>query len=165
MTLPLFHSTAQTCQMNSGLYGGFRLVLLPRFDPAQVLETIVDEERRILDRRADDVLVAARSRGIGGSRCRGDRAAPCASASQAARRCRSTCCAASRATFGVRVLEGYGLSETAPVVAFNQLHRPSKPGTVGFPIFGVDVRCVDEDGPAGRGRASAAKSSSAGRAS
>lgn len=49
-------------------------------------------------------------------------------------------------TFGVRVLEGYGLSETAPVVAFNQLHRPSKPGTVGFPIFGVDVRCVDDAG-------------------
>jgi long-chain acyl-CoA synthetase len=46
--------------------------------------------------------------------------------------------------FSVRILEGYGLSETAPVVAFNQLQRPSKPGTVGFPIFGVDVRCVDE---------------------
>jgi long-chain acyl-CoA synthetase len=46
--------------------------------------------------------------------------------------------------FAVRILEGYGLSETAPVVAFNQLQRPSKPGTVGFPIFGVDVRCIDE---------------------
>jgi long-chain acyl-CoA synthetase len=49
-------------------------------------------------------------------------------------------------TFGVRVLEGYGLSETSPVVCFNQLQRPSKPGTVGFPIFGVEVRCVDNDG-------------------
>ena len=47
-------------------------------------------------------------------------------------------------TFGVRILEGYGLSETAPVVAFNQLDRPSKPGTVGLPVFGVDIRCVDE---------------------
>jgi long-chain acyl-CoA synthetase len=47
-------------------------------------------------------------------------------------------------TFGVRILEGYGLSETAPVAAFNQLQRPSKPGTVGFPIFGVEIRCVDE---------------------
>ena len=64
--------------------------------------------------------------------------------------------------FGVRVLEGYGLSETAPVVAFNQLQRPSKPGTVGLPIFGVDVRCVDEHDNAGAARASAAKSSSAG---
>jgi long-chain acyl-CoA synthetase len=49
-------------------------------------------------------------------------------------------------TFGVRILEGYGLSETAPVVCFNQLLRPTKPGTVGLPIFGVDVQCVDETG-------------------
>ena len=28
--------------------------------------------------------------------------------------------------------------------AFNQLQRPSKPGTVGLPIFGVDVRCFDD---------------------
>lgn len=49
-------------------------------------------------------------------------------------------------TFGVRVLEGYGLSETSPVVCFNQLQKPSKPGTVGMPIFGVDVRCLDEEG-------------------
>ena len=46
--------------------------------------------------------------------------------------------------FKVRILEGYGLSETAPVLAFNQVHRPSKPGTVGLPIFGVEIRCVDE---------------------
>ena len=55
--------------------------------------------------------------------------------------------------FRVRVLEGYGLSETAPVVAFNQLQRPSKPGTVGLPIFGVDIRCVDEhDNPVAPGQ-------------
>ena len=67
------------------------------------------------------------------------------------------------ATFGVRVLEGYGLSETSPVVSFNQLQQPSKPGTVGLPVFGVDVRCVDDDGRAGGDRVSGAKSSSAGR--
>ena len=56
------------------------------------------------------------------------------------------------ATFGVHVLEGYGLSETSPVVCFNQLQKPTKPGTVGMPIFGVDVRCVDEEGmPVGTG--------------
>jgi long-chain acyl-CoA synthetase len=47
--------------------------------------------------------------------------------------------------FGVRVLEGYGLSETSPLATFNHFERPSKPGTVGQPIFGVDVRCVDEN--------------------
>ena len=47
--------------------------------------------------------------------------------------------------FGARILEGYGLSETSPVACFNQLHRPTKPGTVGQPIFGVEVRCVDDE--------------------
>jgi long-chain acyl-CoA synthetase len=48
--------------------------------------------------------------------------------------------------FQVRVLEGYGMSEASPAVSFNQLQRPSKPGTVGLPVFGVDLRCVDEEG-------------------
>ena len=47
--------------------------------------------------------------------------------------------------FGVRVMEGYGLSETSPLATFNHFEKPSKPGTVGQPIFGVDVRCFDED--------------------
>ena len=33
--------------------------------------------------------------------------------------------------FGVRVMEGYGLSETSPLATFNHFERPSKPGTVG----------------------------------
>ena len=36
ISLPLFHSTGQTAQMNAGIAGGYRLILLPRFDPAAV---------------------------------------------------------------------------------------------------------------------------------
>jgi long-chain acyl-CoA synthetase len=46
--------------------------------------------------------------------------------------------------FGLRVLEGYGLSETSPLACFNHFERPSKPGTVGQAIMGVDVRCFDD---------------------
>ena len=46
--------------------------------------------------------------------------------------------------FGVRIIEGYGLSETAPVASFNHLDRPSKPGTVGQPLFAVEVMIVDD---------------------
>jgi long-chain acyl-CoA synthetase len=49
-------------------------------------------------------------------------------------------------TFGVRIIEGYGLSETAPVASFNHLDRPSRPGTVGQPLFAVDIRVVDDRG-------------------
>jgi long-chain acyl-CoA synthetase len=48
-------------------------------------------------------------------------------------------------TFGVRVLEGYGLSETSPVASFNQLYRPSKPGTVGLPVFSCEIAVVDDE--------------------
>jgi long-chain acyl-CoA synthetase len=145
ITLPLFHSTAQTCQMNSGLYGGLRLVLLSRFDPAQVLKTIVEEHVgfwigvptmywSLLEHAASanvDVAAIARCLRVCAS---GGAPMPLEVLQRFEK------------TFGVRVLEGYGLSETAPVVSFNQLHRPTKPGTVGFPIFGVDVRCVDDNG-------------------
>ncbi|HEV3402048.1 MAG TPA: AMP-binding protein, partial [Acidimicrobiales bacterium] len=46
---------------------------------------------------------------------------------------------------GVDVLEGYGLSETSPVVAFNRPGR-KRPGSVGLPIPGVELTLVDERG-------------------
>lgn len=145
ITLPLFHSTAQTCLMNAGLLGGFRLVLLPRFDPAVVLETMRREQvgfwigvptmywallQFVTGTGFDTAPVAAHLRLC----VSGGAPMPVSIMRQF------------EATFGVRVLEGYGLSETSPVACFNQLQRPSKPGTVGQPIFGVDVRCVDAQG-------------------
>jgi long-chain acyl-CoA synthetase len=56
-------------------------------------------------------------------------------------------------TFGVRIIEGYGLSETAPVASFNHLDRPAKPGTVGQPLFAVDITIVnDQDEPVETGQ-------------
>jgi long-chain acyl-CoA synthetase len=144
ITLPLFHSTGQTTQMNAGLYGGFRLVLMPRFDPAAVIEAFNREQVGLwvgVPTMYWALLQCAR-----GSKTR------VAEAARSLRLCASGGAAMPlevlrefEQTFGVRVLEGYGLSETSPVVAFNQLQRPSKPGTVGLPVFGVDIRCVDED--------------------
>jgi long-chain acyl-CoA synthetase len=143
ITLPLFHSTAQTTQMNAALYGGFRLVLQPRFDPAAVLEAFSRERVGLwvgVPTMYWALLDHARTSGT-----------DVTGAAASLRLCASggapmpvDLMRAFEQAFTVRILEGYGLSETAPVVAFNQLQRPSKPGTVGFPIFGVDVRCVDD---------------------
>ena len=48
--------------------------------------------------------------------------------------------------FGVNILEGYGLSETSPVATFNHPHRLTKPGSIGQPIWGVEVRLLDATG-------------------
>jgi long-chain acyl-CoA synthetase len=47
------------------------------------------------------------------------------------------------AKFKVPILEGYGLSETSPVASFNQLDRERKPGSIGTPIWGVEMAVVD----------------------
>jgi long-chain acyl-CoA synthetase len=43
------------------------------------------------------------------------------------------------------LLEGYGLSETSPIAVFNRLDRVAKPGSIGLPVWGVEVRVVDQD--------------------
>jgi long-chain acyl-CoA synthetase len=43
-------------------------------------------------------------------------------------------------------MEGYGLSETSPVACFNHPDKARKPGTIGTPIEGVEMRCVDDAG-------------------
>lgn len=46
---------------------------------------------------------------------------------------------------GIRLLEGYGLTETAPIVALRYQRKPTM-GTVGSPITGTDFKIVDDAG-------------------
>ena len=43
ITLPLFHTTGQTAQMNAQMFGGHKIVLLPRFTPETTLEAFKNE--------------------------------------------------------------------------------------------------------------------------
>ena len=53
---------------------------------------------------------------------------------------------------GIPVCEGYGLTETSPVIALNNLSR-RRAGSVGQVVAGVTVWIVDSDGkPLGHGK-------------
>jgi len=143
ITLPLFHSTAQTAQMNAGLYGGFRLVLMPRFDAAAVLDAFVGEQIGLwigVPTMYWALLQLAKSSG----RDLRDAVKPLKLCVSGGAPMPIEVLRGFEAAFDARIVEGYGLSETSPVAAFNQLQRLSKPGTVGMPIFGVEIRCFDE---------------------
>jgi long-chain acyl-CoA synthetase len=47
---------------------------------------------------------------------------------------------------GTPIVEGYGLTESSPVLTFNPLTGLAKDGTIGIPVPSTDVKCVDEDG-------------------
>ena len=48
--------------------------------------------------------------------------------------------------FGLPLLEGYGLTETSPVVSLNPLYGERRPGTVGLALPDVEVIIRQEDG-------------------
>src|SRR5690606_28691374 len=47
--------------------------------------------------------------------------------------------------FNSPILEGYGLSETSPVASFGRVDMERKPGTIGTPVPGVEMRIVDDE--------------------
>jgi len=48
--------------------------------------------------------------------------------------------------FNVRILEGYGLTEASPACSFNRLDAVTKPGSIGTPLPGIDIKIVDNTG-------------------
>lgn len=47
---------------------------------------------------------------------------------------------------GIRILEGYGLTEASPACSFNRLERVAKPGSIGTPLTGIDIKIIDKNG-------------------
>ena len=152
VTLPLFHATAQTAQMNAYLHLGGALVLLPRFDPAALLAVMMKERVTHwigVPTMYWSLLQHVREKKVDVSSLAGTlKLAVSGGAPMPVELLKDF-----QQIFSVRIVEGYGLSETSPVACFNHLDRPSRPGTVGQPLFAVDVRCVDDkDEPAPAGQ-------------
>lgn len=140
-TLPLFHSFGQTCIQNASIARGTTFTLLPRFTPKDALE-ILERDQVTLFAGVPTMYFALLNH-------EGDREYDLS---------RLRCCMsggapmpievmkAFEAKFGVEILEGYGLSETSPVASFNMSDRPRTPGTIGYPVWGVEMSILGENG-------------------
>ena len=140
-TLPLFHVFGMNSVMNCAVRAGGLLTLVPRFEPGKVLEVIERDkvttfggvptmytallhhpERDKHDISTLDLCVS------GGS------ALPV------------EVLHGFDEAFGAKVLEGYGLSESTGMGSFNLPDRERKPGSIGTPVGGTEMKAVDDDG-------------------
>ncbi len=144
VVLPLFHIFAMTVQMNLGIYKGCHSILLPRFDANDAHNLMVKhkvtvfagvptmywgmingmDESNDVSKITDNLRLAVS----------GGAALPMAVLKDF------------KEKFKVDILEGYGMSEGSPVVTFNQPDVGRKSGSIGTPIWGVQVKLVDDQG-------------------
>ncbi|WP_034260957.1 long-chain-fatty-acid--CoA ligase [Actinospica robiniae] len=138
--LPLFHVFGQTCVMNAALLAGARLVLLARFHADAVLQTIQDERVSVFMGVPTmfAALLSALRNGSAPIEPTPLRACVSGGASLPVEILH-----AFEAAFDCLVLEGYGMSETTAVASFNRTDRARKPGSVGIPVGGVEMRLID----------------------
>jgi long-chain acyl-CoA synthetase len=138
--LPLFHSFGQTCCMNNAVRAGACLTLIPRFDPAKALEIIQRDKVTLFE--GVPTMYHAMLNYPDRDRYDISDLRTCVSGGSAMP---VEVMRGFEKAFGCVVLEGYGLSETSPVASFNHLDREHKPGSIGTPIQGVEMKVVDDD--------------------
>lgn len=140
--LPFFHVFALTAVMNFSVYAGLEIVALPRFDLKQTLKLIHKHRPQIfpavpaiynainnypdIDKYDLTSILFCISGG-----------APLPVEVKKDFEERTGCV----------VVEGYGLTEAAPVICVNPTEGVNKPGSIGMPVQNTDVRLWDKDNP------------------
>jgi long-chain acyl-CoA synthetase len=139
--LPFFHSFGQTCCLNAAIQAGSTVVLTARFDPGKALDIIAGEGVTVFE--GVPTMYSAMLH----------HPARAAAGTASLRLCVSGGAALPvevlrgfEDAFDCIILEGYGLSETSPVASFNHPDAERKPGSIGTPIAGVQMRVVDSAG-------------------
>jgi len=148
VALPLFHAFGQTCVMGAAIGMGTTLTLLPRYDAGAALQ-VMERDGVTTFAGVPTMYVQLLNHPDRGkynlSRLR---------------RCISggapiavDTLSAWKKTFGFDIREGYGLTETSPIATFSLGNIRPKPGCCGKPIWGCDVKIVnnkDEEVPVGK---------------
>jgi long-chain acyl-CoA synthetase len=139
--LPLFHSFGQTCGLNASMLGRASLTLIPRFDPGKALEIIERDKVTVFE--GVPTMYSAMLNHPDREKFDTSSLEFCASGGSAMP---VEVLKAFEEAFDCKVLEGYGLSETSPIASFNHPDRERKPGSIGTPIEGVEMKVVDDNG-------------------
>ena len=137
--LPLFHVHGLLVALHGALHAGATTILAPKFDPMQTLELLVGRpcsvfmavptiQRRLVDAPHAERYSLRHLRLI----------------TSGSDRLPDDLFAQFEKTFGVRLLERYGMSETGMVLS-NPLHGERRIGSVGLPLPGVEVCIVDPE--------------------
>jgi len=152
--MPLFHMNAVTVTTMTALYAGGSTVVSPKFSASRFWE-IIEEYRITSFGSVATMLSMILAKADTATRRRGDteisasprhrvtpsqlRFAMCGSAPVPAEVLNRF-----EETFGVLVIEGYGLSESTCRSTFNPPNKDRRPGSCGLPI-GNEMRVVDEE--------------------
>ncbi len=143
IVLPLFHIFALTVLMIAGVYRGTESILLPRFDAEAVFG--------LMQKHGVTIFAGVPTMYWGLLNYKGDQF-DYKSIAEKLRVCASGGASLPvqvmkefEERFKVPIIEGYGMSEGSPVVTFNQLSVGRKPGSIGTPVWGVEVKIVDEN--------------------
>jgi len=136
--IPTFHVFGLTTTLICPAVCGATVHFLPRFQPLTVLETIQKRKINTL------LLIASMYRALIRTKGDGDEMKTVTHAVAGGEPLPSDTRESFEKRFGVSLLEGYGLTETSPVVSVNQLDH-CKHGTAGRLLPGVEARIADAE--------------------
>jgi long-chain acyl-CoA synthetase len=141
--LPFFHIFGLNVALGLPLAAGASVALVERFDPAGSVARVRDAGVTVIAG-----VPAVYSAWLDLTEERAPRAAfaNVRLAVSGAAALPPDVAAAMHERFGVDVREGYGLTEASPIVATAALGGPARPGSIGPPLPGVEVRLLDADG-------------------
>jgi long-chain acyl-CoA synthetase len=140
--LPLFHVFGLTMCLTASMLIGGTVVLIPKFDLDLVLAALKRWRPTIFPGVPPIYQQIAESPKAGKSGMGSVRTC----VSGAMKLPRETVDALRRTT-GARVIQGYGLTETSPVVMANPMDGNARHVSVGIPLPSTDARVVDENDP------------------
>ncbi|MBF4994520.1 long-chain fatty acid--CoA ligase [Arthrobacter gandavensis] len=139
--LPFFHVFGQTSALNAAVLAGAMVSLLARFDPGEALAVIERDKVTIFQGVPAMYIAMLRHPKLSETDTSPLRGAITGGAPMPLEVLREF-----EEVFGIDLLEGYGLSETSPIVSFNLPGGGRRPGSIGRPVSGMEVRMLDGEG-------------------